>query len=313
MDGPGATEYVIIAGFMLDCTLSERHVFDSDVTDYPVESGINITDNIRPLPIVVEIEGLVTNSPIGPIAAERGALGALGVKPTDDCYDTLTGIWKKREPVIIRTSLRRYDNMAMKSLTFPRGDHEDALKFNATFQQVISVDNKRTTRVSIPIATGTGNGRTKDVTKPPEPSDMRQVALCTKTKMWFDPDFNTWRAYWSYEPPSRTIQQNLGSTTVTIGPKYNLYRNFVERVSAINNPIDGSTQLTSFRPAVGVGQEEATNDPFDTIRNDGRHPANKQIIVTLNQCILRGTNHEPNGFTIKGSTVRPARLRNRTL
>ena len=84
MSGPGATTNIIIDDFLIDCSISENHTFDSDVTDYPVESGSNISDNIRPLPLVVEIEGVVSNTPIGLIADNRRGRTNPDQSPADD-------------------------------------------------------------------------------------------------------------------------------------------------------------------------------------------------------------------------------------
>ena len=47
---------ITIAGFVIDAALRETHTYESEVTEYPVESGAMITDNIRPRPITIEIE-----------------------------------------------------------------------------------------------------------------------------------------------------------------------------------------------------------------------------------------------------------------
>lgn len=154
-DGPSAqvlpSQLVMIDNFLIDCSLNEEHAFESEVTEYPVESGSNITDNIRPKPIVVTMECLVTNTPIGFLAQSRGAGSGNPSDPADDAYELLQKIRDKREPISIRTSLRTFDNMVLKSLSVPRApDRGDALRFTAVFQQIQVVTNKRTRRVAVP-------------------------------------------------------------------------------------------------------------------------------------------------------------------
>lgn len=163
MAGPSAQalpyQLVMIDDFLIDVVLSEDHTFESDVTEYPVESGSNITDNVRPRPIVVTMECLVSNTPIGFLASRHpnGEQGG-GGEPADDCYELLQKIRDKREPVIIRTSLRTFDNMVLKSLSIPRAkDRGDALKFTASFQQIQVVTNKRTRRIAVPGGGGRNN------------------------------------------------------------------------------------------------------------------------------------------------------------
>lgn len=133
---------------LIDVTISEDHHFEADVTDYPVESGGTISDNIRHKPITVQIEGIVSNTPLNQMLVARGqdalndadeistaAQGALGF---------LMYVWLVRETVTLRTSLGTFKKMALSSLTFPRSkDTGDALKFNAKFQQIVEVSNGR--------------------------------------------------------------------------------------------------------------------------------------------------------------------------
>lgn len=190
------TQLVAINDFLIDCSLKETHTFDSQVTEYPVESGSNITDNIRPLPMTLEMECIVSNTPIGVMSTFRNSLltepgdsEIAPTKPSEDAYDMLLRIRSKRQPVTIRTSLRTYENMALKSLNIPRDiGVGDALRFTASFIQIDTVENKRSVRVSPP------NGRKKKkVSMTPPVLDVRMIRIDTYYHEWFDPDFNTWR------------------------------------------------------------------------------------------------------------------------
>lgn len=177
------TFYCSIDGFLIDAIISENHELDNEVTEYPVESGADITDNVRPKPLVVTMECLITNTPIGAMAGIRKKDGQIGEvitstgagsdvsdhTPTDDCYQHLKQIRDKREPVKIVTTLETYDNMVLRSLSIPRATGRgDELRFTAEFQQVQIVSNTRSTRTAIPTAKGnrtvsskpkpTGNG-----------------------------------------------------------------------------------------------------------------------------------------------------------
>lgn len=188
------TQLVAINDFLIDCSLKETHQFDSQVTEYPVESGSNITDNIRPLPMTLEMECIVSNTPIGIMSTFRTTLSAgeselPPTTPSEDAYDMLLRIRNKRQPVTIRTSLRTYENMALKTLNIPRDSSVgDALRFTASFIQIDTVENKRSIRVSPP------NGRNKKkVSITPYPLDVRMIRIDTYYHEWYDPDFETWR------------------------------------------------------------------------------------------------------------------------
>lgn len=193
-----ATQFVMINDYPIDVFVMEGHSFQADVTEYPVESGSNIVDNIRPKPIEVTIRGIVSNSPIGPIAITRITGGNDDGNYANDAYRRLLAIRDAREPVTIRTSLQTFKNMAMKSLSIPRGPGGDQyLEFDATFVQITIVTNVRSTRVSIPAA----QDKTKkdDGTKTSNLVD-RKVDPYDGT--WYDPDIEGWREGASFNSKS---------------------------------------------------------------------------------------------------------------
>ena len=150
-------EFVMINNYLIDVSVKEDHSFTADVTDYPVESGGSLSDNIRPKPITVTIEGIVSNSPLGEITTSRRTFAgplATGQASTAEAYALLLAVWNGREPVTIRTSLGTFERMALTSLSIPKSKESgDALHFTAAFQQITLVTNAEyrvATRTSIP-------------------------------------------------------------------------------------------------------------------------------------------------------------------
>lgn len=138
----------MIGSYTIDASIREVHTFESDVTEFPVEQGSPIADNIRPKPITVQIEGIVSNTPLPPISAGRSIV----TDETDDSLPSvsalaaLLAIRDAREPVTISTAVKSYDNMVLQSLEVPRdGTTGDALRFSATFVQVTIVTTTRAT------------------------------------------------------------------------------------------------------------------------------------------------------------------------
>jgi hypothetical protein len=162
-----AAQTNVLAQLFIDVLVTEEHSFESDVTDYPVESGGTISDNIRRKPIIVSIEGIVSNSPLDALRAVIGEARAQTPPPTpvfgpqpppvigpetppldraQEALAFLMSIWEAGETVTLRTSLGTFRKMAMSSLNVPRSkDVGDALKFSARFQQITTVTNARTT------------------------------------------------------------------------------------------------------------------------------------------------------------------------
>ncbi len=142
-------QLAMIDDFLIDCLLSDSHTFAAEVTKFPVESGGVISDNIRNEPLVVVMDCLISNTPIGQLVAIRDKVN----EPADAAYDVLLKIRADRRPVTIRTSLRTYDTMALQNLSIPRASGRgDELRFTATWQQIEIVVNRRGTRVAIPGA-----------------------------------------------------------------------------------------------------------------------------------------------------------------
>lgn len=139
-----------INDYVIDCAVTEEHEYEADVTSYPVESGATITDNRRKRPATVTIEGVVSDTPIGPVATarqtEQAAPGAeLNFLPSDEALSRLLAIHNSGEMVPVETSLRAYSNMLLTSLSIPRSAKTGkALRFTARFVEVIIVANERT-------------------------------------------------------------------------------------------------------------------------------------------------------------------------
>lgn len=176
---------VIIDGFPLDCTLTEEHNYESEATTYPVESGAEITDHIRPRPTIVNIEGIVTDTPLETVAALRPNKAARTIeienpdgeteivpvrelKYSHLAIDHMLEIHESREPVKLETAIKTYKRMVMTS--FSPKKQGDSVHITATFQEVIFVTNRRTViKVAVPqhakkkvIVGATVTLRTKD-------------------------------------------------------------------------------------------------------------------------------------------------------
>lgn len=153
---------LLIDGFEVDAEISGEHLLENEVTDHPVETGGDVTDHSRPKPITYTVEGVVSDTPLGNMVDTRSGV----TLPSADALARLTGIRDAREPVQIGTSLRTYDNMLMQSLSFTKDASTGrALRFRATFKQVIIATNERIVkRVTAPRAKGKTNRGNKAAT-----------------------------------------------------------------------------------------------------------------------------------------------------
>lgn len=201
---------ILVAGFRVDASITERHSYQAEATEYPVESGATISDHIRNLPIEVSIEGVVSNTPIGAVAAARGDAGFVELNdgsivpaqtPVELARAKFEGIWRARQPIEIVTTLATFKNMVMTSLEIPRSASEggeDAYRFNATFRQVTIVT---TERVQVAVATPIARKKKKVGAQPSpkgpierDPNAGPPVVMETASgTLYYDESAKSWR------------------------------------------------------------------------------------------------------------------------
>ena len=115
----------VVGLVQFDASLSESHLSEADITDHPVEEGANIADHIRNRPDSIEINGVVTNTPIAYLASLTAKspltsdLGSVDDR-VETAYQELLRIKNAGELVEVITSLRTYKNMVLKSVSVVR-------------------------------------------------------------------------------------------------------------------------------------------------------------------------------------------------
>lgn len=162
-----------VGGVEIDAAISENHRYNSLVTANPIEDGSVISDHIVNLPITLDMEGRLTDTPFGflPALAAGAATGILttglpagvtaltatvaaallsetrpGLSKTK--FKLLVALQTTRETIDIVTGLQTYSNMAIESLSAPRaaGDGK-SIRFNATFKEIlVAGDNSESNR-----------------------------------------------------------------------------------------------------------------------------------------------------------------------
>ena len=168
-----------IGSVTLDASLRERHLSTAKATDHPVEKGTAITDHIRPEPLQLVIEGVVSNTPLpSPTASTQQhtqgttqfeSRGEQDLERAGKAYTDLQKILDDAETVDVVTALRTYENMALISLEVPRDAKSgQAVAFTATLKQIRTVQTKKT-KVEEPKAKPKANkGKKPAGAAPPE-------------------------------------------------------------------------------------------------------------------------------------------------
>lgn len=147
-----------IGNVTLDASVNEVHSAEVEVTDHPVEKGANVSDHKRSKPETIQIEGVISNTPIPKpddqlTTRQTGSIsfssrGEMDVSLVTNAWDALRKIKDGDELVQVITSLRIYDNMAITSLSAPRDARTgQVLRFTAQLKQ-IKIVNSQTVAVS---------------------------------------------------------------------------------------------------------------------------------------------------------------------
>lgn len=200
----------------LDCTVRENHSRQSPASDYPIENGASISDNILIRPIELELNGIISDTPIDAgavavsaltsavsnIAGPLGVVGAAGGvalfqalqgtgKISINTYEQLLRLQEARAPFEVFTTLvpKKYQNMWIKSLSVPRdASTGQVLAFNLSLIQLLLVSSQ-TVNVKIFSNPSVAAGKAKLSNNPVSPisqefinkaqaafSDFRSVA-----------------------------------------------------------------------------------------------------------------------------------------
>jgi len=152
-----------IGSLQLDATVTERHAYKNEVSEWPVENGDTIIDNIRLVPENISISGLISNFPIdvrfqditnivdgtSNTSESRTVSREESATRVETAQNILLrilgrviqGETVRPETIEIVTGLRVYTNMVMTSLDITRDRRTgQALPFTADFLEVKSVE-----------------------------------------------------------------------------------------------------------------------------------------------------------------------------
>ncbi len=188
--------------FVTDCTMTEEHSSEIQVTEHPVEDGSDVTDNARPKPDMLSIEGFISETPFGTFwgnydPANGGAETTQGYQFPNQvggdplpplgraqaAFDLLRRLKDESEPISVTTALHYYPTMLIESLRFPRDvEIGDSLKISIRFKAVRFV----TSEVAlITVSSTNSQGKFKKGTvaaKKIDPADVTSKLRSTSNK-----------------------------------------------------------------------------------------------------------------------------------
>jgi len=159
---PGKIDIIAI-----DAVLTENVSYKSTVTDEPVETGEDISDNIVIHPYTVSIKGVITDSPYDEWGNVLKANLGEGLSRSKSSYEALLDLYYKRIVFNVVSGFDIYTDVAFTDFTINRDSTSGkAIDFDAEFKHIIKVSPQR---VKIP--------RDKSKDKPPGTKDQTQSTI----------------------------------------------------------------------------------------------------------------------------------------
>lgn len=156
--------------FSIDASMSESHNRASPASQFEIENGTTISDNIVIKPFKLQLKGIISDTPIsigssllttavsvpspGPgVLSSAGTLVGAGLvaatqggaSPSKKAYAQLLSIQQAKNPFTVVTSLKSYPNMWIEDLTIPRDPQTgQVLMFDLNLIQLIIVSPQTT-------------------------------------------------------------------------------------------------------------------------------------------------------------------------
>lgn len=129
----------------VDASVSETHSFSAQVTEFPVESGAAVSDNVRPNPETLRIEAFISDFPL--LNAGRNQTSSGGIqgsqrptKRTEASGEILTKLRRLQTegiPVEVFTGLRNYADMILETIEVPRDKSlKNGIRANLSFKKI---------------------------------------------------------------------------------------------------------------------------------------------------------------------------------
>lgn len=136
---------VSIDGIEFDALINSDEEYSSDIPQYPIEDGYEVSDNITLKPLELSMTLFVTNTPV--THAMRHGVYPMRV---DMVISRLLDMRDKKELVKIVTSDKTYEDMGLTSISIPK-EVKGAREISVSFTKVIKT---YTEMVAIPASYG---------------------------------------------------------------------------------------------------------------------------------------------------------------
>ena len=171
-----------IEALRIDAVITETHHRQSEVTEYPVEDGVAISDHVKLNPISIDMNCFISDAPANyfgirdlsdiaedvintafPRRGQRGEVPNAESRSPIDAWNYLTTVWLNRYPITVISSLQIYRNMILTKLTAPKSVATGkSLEFQASLKEVRIVTRAETTLPALTLANENQAGKVNE-------------------------------------------------------------------------------------------------------------------------------------------------------
>jgi hypothetical protein len=147
-----------IENIKIDAFLTETYQFTNEVTDVPVEEGVNITDHVVEKADTIHVSAFIGETEFaaydGNTPEDLNSLSGFDKKQRIiEVYKKLLKLKRDREPVTVVMGLGTFKNMIITSFNIPRDAETGAdLAFDMSFSELKTVKSQSTEIAASQIA-----------------------------------------------------------------------------------------------------------------------------------------------------------------
>ncbi len=137
--GRRPTENTFVLILELDASISETHARSVEITEHPVEAGVNVSDHVRQQPDNVVITGIISNTPAALPGTASGIAGGAVSNRDRDAFEILEDLQLNATIVTVISTIKVYDSMLLQNFTAPRDAGQgDSLNVTMTFRELLT-------------------------------------------------------------------------------------------------------------------------------------------------------------------------------
>lgn len=159
-----------IGSFEVDALISITPSRPVEATQHPVESGADISDHAIQRPLTLDVEAVVSDTPIGSIASRREQ----GRVPSVDAQLYLDELLSTHELITVTSDVYApFKNMMLLNWSAPKSSQTGtSLRFRASFQQIRLADVDVSNEVTLVTLPGSTRAKKKQV-KTEKPAESK--------------------------------------------------------------------------------------------------------------------------------------------